>query len=74
MEHWTSRLPLDEALRRWLNEANTVLMNGGKLAYRAEQQGVPTDAYSSLALLLYQRLAERQIDAELRDLLGGAQS
>jgi len=70
MEHWTKRQPLDEALERWLREANNLLMNGARLAQRADREQATPGTYGALALLIYQRMTERQLDAEIRELLG----
>ncbi len=65
--------PLDVAWEAWLNKINGVLMEGGRLAERSE--GVVLGGYSGFAQLLYQRITERQLDAELREffdsLVGG---
>jgi len=52
LEHWTTRLPLDEALERWLREAHNSLTNGARLAARVDREGDDSlGSYGGFALL-----------------------
>lgn len=59
----------DAECGRWVNQLNTVFIKGARLAARAEDENVELGAHASIALLIYQRLSERKLDAELRALL-----
>jgi hypothetical protein len=65
---------LSEAWHAWLNKINAVLMDGARLAERTTTEGVEADVYGELGFLIYQRITERKIDAELRDLLDDAEN
>lgn len=53
----------------WLNRLNGVLTDGARLAERTEQADARVDVYGEVAYTIYQRITERKIDIELRDLL-----
>jgi hypothetical protein len=60
---------LDDLAREWLNGINTLMMKGAKFAEAAEAasaDGVLVGAHTGLALLIYQRMVEKQLDAEIR--------
>jgi hypothetical protein len=58
---------LNKEWRDWLNQLNTLLMRGAALAERSEQEDVTLDAYGSSGHLIYQRITERKLDAEIRE-------
>lgn len=59
---------LNVAWREWLNQLNTVLMRGAGLEERTEREGVTLDVYGESGRLMYQRITERKLDAEIREL------
>jgi hypothetical protein len=59
---------LDESWLTWLTRANHLFTVGARLAERSEQDGTALGGHSGLALALYERLTERHIDAEIRQL------
>lgn len=60
----------DERCTSWVLRLNSLMMEGAKLNSEADDAGHASDtAASHLAILLYQRLSERQFDAEIRRLL-----
>lgn len=65
----TATLALDEALRRWVNRLDAVLTEGAELAERAYNEDAELSSRSELALAIYDRITERKIDAELRELM-----
>lgn len=62
-------VPLDDAWMAWLRNINRLLVEGAELAERSETEADQLGVYAALAMLTYQRIAERKIDAELRQLL-----
>ena len=51
----------------WLNKMGDLLMEGARLAQKTDTTpGLELDAYSGMAYAIYQRITERNIDAELR--------
>lgn len=65
---------IDDAWREWLNAVNRVLTDGARLAERTEAEGVELGAHSGVAHLIYERLTERKLDAELRELFASVES
>lgn len=60
----------DERCNSWVVRLNALMMEGARLSAEADEVGHASDiATSHLAVLLYQRLSERQFDAEVRRLL-----
>lgn len=59
---------LNELWTGWLNQANTLLVSGARLEERTESKGARLDAHAAAGRLIYQRLTERKLDAELRQL------
>jgi len=57
---------LDDQWHDWLNRANTLFLNGARLASHTDAEHVDLDAHAAAARMLYDRLVERQIDAEIR--------
>lgn len=57
---------LNDQWHDWLNRANTLFTNGARLASATDSERVELDAHASAARVLYERLVERQIDAEIR--------
>jgi hypothetical protein len=57
---------LNDQWHDWLNRANTLFTNGARLASETESVSVELDAHAAAARVLYDRLVERQIDAEIR--------
>jgi hypothetical protein len=54
----------------WVKEMSRVLTHGARLAVRTENtEGLVLGAHDAIAFVLYQRLNERAIDAEIRQLL-----
>lgn len=54
----------DERCAAWVQKLNRVMMEGARLAHEAESANLT--GQSELAMLLYQRFSERQLDAEIR--------
>lgn len=72
MSHQLSRhievakpLSLDEQWESWIAQVNHILTKGARLAEQTEAAG-GSDAVVSAGLAVYQRLTERNLDAELR--------
>lgn len=61
--------PLDERWTSWVQRLSTLMTEGAKLAAETDDTGLVLGGYAALARELYDRLAERQIDAEYRQLL-----
>jgi len=59
--------PLGDAWKAWLYKINRDLIEGARLAERSDIEDVVLDAYSAFAELIYQRITERKLDAELRE-------
>jgi len=57
---------LNDQWHDWLNQANTLFLKGARLASHTDAEQVDLDAHAAAARLLYDRLVERQIDAEIR--------
>jgi hypothetical protein len=62
------RSSLNDEWQAWLNQANTVLLKGARLAERTEDEEPSLDGYAEAARLIYQRMTERKLDAEIREL------
>lgn len=62
----------DDRCTKWVHRANKLLMDGARLADEAEAPGHEHAAHADIALVIYQRLTERQLDAEIRSLLDAA--
>lgn len=60
---------LSDAWHAWLSKINNVLMDGARLAERTETSGAAADTFSELGYLVYQRITEKKLDAEIRSLL-----
>lgn len=59
--------PLDDAWSEWLNQGMTWLLKGAKLVARTEDtEGVELGAHAAIGRMLYERISEKAIDAELR--------
>jgi len=65
---------LDEGWTAWLTHLNKIMMEGARLAERSDQPGVILGGYASMARVIYQRMTERQLDAEIRDLLSSEEA
>jgi len=59
---------LNERWQAWLNQANTVLIQGARLENQTEEEDPPLDTYAEAGRLIYQRMTEKKIDAEIRQL------
>jgi hypothetical protein len=44
-------------------------MDGARLAEATEDEGASADVYGELGYVIYQRITERKLDVELRELL-----
>jgi hypothetical protein len=64
---------LNREWREWLNQLNTLLMRGAALAERTEQEDVALDASGASGHLIYQRITERKLDAEIREFFEAGQ-
>ncbi len=62
-------IDLDAALVAAVNRLDAILTEFASLAERAETENVELSNHAQLALLIYERITERKIDAELRDLM-----
>jgi len=61
---------LDRCWADWANKLTTLMMRGAELAEASEaHEGVEWSAHASIAQMVYGRIVERQLDAEIRDLL-----
>lgn len=58
----------DAECARWIHQLNKVLMDGARLATKAEAQPILT-AHAQMAVAIYQNIAERELDREIRRLL-----
>jgi len=67
-------MPIDDAWRHWLSAVNRVLTDGARLAERTEVENAELGAHSAIAALIYERLTERKLDAELRELFASVES
>jgi hypothetical protein len=68
----TAQLPLDDAWAAWGNQFQTLMIHGARLAERTEKHRGKLGAHAELFFMFYQRFTERQIDAELRQMLENA--
>jgi len=59
---------LSDEWQAWLNQANTVLLKGARLEDRTEDEAPLLDGYAEAARLIYHRMTERKLDAEIREL------
>lgn len=60
----------DERCAAWVTRADALLTDGARLANEAEASpSLRAGAHAVLALLIYERLTERQIDVEIRRIL-----
>jgi hypothetical protein len=63
-------LSIDEAWATWGKRMSALLDDGARLADRTEKtEGLQLGAHAGIAHLIYQRIRERQIDAEYRHLV-----
>lgn len=61
----SSARPFDERCSQWVQRANKLMMDGAELL--AESETLTTvGSQAEMALMIYQRLAERHMDAEIR--------
>jgi hypothetical protein len=60
---------LSERWERWITTINTVMMNGARLQHETEESNAELSGHARLAVLMYERLVEKKLDAELRELL-----
>lgn len=58
----------DERCAAWVQQANKLMMDGARLAEEADG-AVVLSGHAELALTIYKRMTERQLDAEIRQLL-----
>ena len=57
--------PFDLRCARWVQHMNALMMEGAGLVAESEQtEGIVIGGHAALALSIYRRLAERQLDAE----------
>lgn len=63
---------LDTAFENWLKRFHGVMCDGAALADRADREAAVLGGFAAMALLLYRRASESQIDAEYRQLTEGA--
>lgn len=61
--------PLPERWLAWAAEMNRVMMRGTQLAAETDAAGLDLDGDAAFAAIIYDRITERKIDAELRELL-----
>jgi hypothetical protein len=59
----------DTRIAHWINDLNAVLMRGAAFLAEVEERELQPGGVAAMALEIYRRLAERQLDAELRQLL-----
>jgi hypothetical protein len=63
-------MSFDQRCADWVNHMNAVMTEGAILAAEAEQNSkLVLGAHAEMALTIYRRLAERQLEAELRRFL-----
>lgn len=61
---------LDRAWADWANKLTSLMLRGAELAEASEQhEGVEWSGHAAIAQMVYGRIVERQLDAEIRDLL-----
>ena len=60
---------IDDEWATWLGSANALFTSGARLVEKSEQADIMLGGHAAAALELYHRLTERQIDAELRQLI-----
>ena len=65
---------IDDAWREWLNAATRLLMGGARLAERTDNENIELGAHSAMARVVYERMTERNLDAELRELFASVES
>lgn len=68
-----SQPSIDDAWKAWLNAINRLLIDGAHLAERSETETEQLGVYSAAARLIYERITERKIDAEIRQFLDSAE-
>lgn len=59
---------IERDLERWVNQLNTVLIDGARLVTVAENAPV-LSAQAQMAVAIYRNIAERELDREIRRLL-----
>jgi hypothetical protein len=57
---------LSDHWHQWLNRLNAVLMDGARLAEQTNKPNVSVDVYGEMGYLVYERITEKKLDAELR--------
>jgi hypothetical protein len=57
---------VNDEWHRWLYRANGLFTDGARLAARTDAEPAQLDAHAEAARVLYDRLIERQLDAEIR--------
>lgn len=62
----TQPASFDERCEAWVNRLNALMLEGAALVTEADRKGLHPGAHAEMALVIYRRLAERQLDAELR--------
>ncbi len=62
----------DQRWAEWVNALNTVFIRGAKLIAEGEDQNVELGGHAAVGRVMYERLTERKLDAELRSLLEDA--
>lgn len=63
--------PLNERWAAWANRATTLVIGGAKLADETDNPD-KLDAHAALGYMVYERIVERQLDAEIRSLMDTA--
>jgi hypothetical protein len=67
--HTGSPISLDAALGAWAQKMSNLLIKGAELAEEAARTDHRNlSAHAELALLIYERITERKLDAEIREL------
>lgn len=59
---------INERWGQWVTRMNNLMMDGARLLHETEATKIELTGQAHLALTIYQRLTERQLDAELREL------
>lgn len=68
-------MSFDQRCSEWVNHMNAVMTEGAMLAAEAEQnEKLVIGAHAEMALVIYRRLAERQLEAELRRFLEASEA
>jgi hypothetical protein len=65
-------LSLNEEWVTWLGRANSLLVTGARLENRTDASGGELTAHAASGRLIYQRITERKLDVEIRQLLDTA--